>query len=335
MDRNTLFQVDVHSAESVAESARPFRDCPRTLWTWTPVSRGSTCCSNSPRRTSAWVAGSSTAPISLRLPRWREWRRICRRCWRQSSPIPRSGSLDCPCCQQANAGGSLIDWNDTETSFRRLGTFSERFAKQAERTPNAIAVSAGRIRLSYRELARRSSAIADRLAHGGRRPRRRRHLARRARRRLPGGDDRGAARRRSVSSARTRHFPPARLAQIIQHSRTPLVLAGQGCAAAARNGAVWDAGPSAPASPEPRATGSGQAAGTLPRPVRPAPVELGLRDLHVGLHGRPEGRHDRAAGPAQSSPFQDFRARVVGLGRDRADGAAELRHLGLAVSHGR
>ena len=32
----------------------------------------------------------------------------------------------------------LIDWNDTKTSFRRLGTFSERFAKQAERTPDAI-----------------------------------------------------------------------------------------------------------------------------------------------------------------------------------------------------
>ena len=58
----------------------------------------------------------------------------------------------------------LVDWNDTQTSFRRLGTFSERFARQAERTPDAMAVSAGRVRLSYRELARRSSAIADRLA---------------------------------------------------------------------------------------------------------------------------------------------------------------------------
>ena len=33
---------DVHSAKSVAESPGTSRDCPCTLWTWTPVSRGST-----------------------------------------------------------------------------------------------------------------------------------------------------------------------------------------------------------------------------------------------------------------------------------------------------
>ena len=123
----------------------------------------------------------------------------------------------------------LIDWNDTKTSFRRLGTFSERFAKQAERTPNAIAVSEGRIRLSYRELARRSSAITDRLVMEG-----------------VGPDvvvvllsERGCDSLAAMIAVQRAggaflplgpNIPPARLAQIIQHSRTPLVLAGRGCA---------------------------------------------------------------------------------------------------------
>jgi amino acid adenylation domain-containing protein len=122
----------------------------------------------------------------------------------------------------------LIDWNDTKTSFRRLGTFSERFAKQAERTPNAIAVSEGRIRLSYRELARRSSAITDRLVMEG-----------------VGPDvvvvllsERGCDSLAAMIAVQRAggaflplgpNIPPARLAQIIQHSRTPLVLAGRGC----------------------------------------------------------------------------------------------------------
>jgi len=61
----------------------------------------------------------------------------------------------------------LVDWNGTEARFHRPGTFSDRFARQAERAPDAMAVSAGRVRLSYRELARRSSVIADRLAENG------------------------------------------------------------------------------------------------------------------------------------------------------------------------
>jgi amino acid adenylation domain-containing protein len=124
----------------------------------------------------------------------------------------------------------LIDWNDTQTNFPRLGTFCERFARQAERTPDATAVSAGQVRLSYRELARRSSAIADRLAMDG-----------------VGRDvvvillaARGVdllAGMIAVQRAGGAFLPldptiPAvRLAQIIQHSRTPLVLAGHGCVA--------------------------------------------------------------------------------------------------------
>src|SRR5262249_46401336 len=43
----------------------------------------------------------------------------------------------------------LVDWNDTRTTFHRA-TFSERFARQVERTPEAVAISIGSVRLSYR-----------------------------------------------------------------------------------------------------------------------------------------------------------------------------------------
>ncbi len=55
------------------------------------------------------------------------------------------------------------DWNQTETELPPLSTFSERFDRQVERTPDAVAVSIGRVRLSYRGLASRASAIAGRL----------------------------------------------------------------------------------------------------------------------------------------------------------------------------
>lgn len=52
-------------------------------------------------------------------------------------------------------------------NFTTSGNLSERFDRQARKTPNAIAVSDGRASLSYRELARRSQAIARRLAREG------------------------------------------------------------------------------------------------------------------------------------------------------------------------
>jgi amino acid adenylation domain-containing protein len=57
----------------------------------------------------------------------------------------------------------VVDWNQTETRPRPLSTFSERFDRQVKRTPDAVAVSVGRARLSYLELASRASAIAGRL----------------------------------------------------------------------------------------------------------------------------------------------------------------------------
>ncbi|KGT76054.1 thioester reductase [Bradyrhizobium japonicum] len=121
----------------------------------------------------------------------------------------------------------LVDYNDTQTSFPRLGSFSERFAKHAKRSPDAIAASDRRVQLSYRELARRSSTIANRLARNG-----------------VGADvvvillaERGVdflAAMMAVQQVGAAFLPldpshpAAWLAQIIEHSRTPLVLAGHG-----------------------------------------------------------------------------------------------------------
>src|SRR5207302_2983536 len=52
-------------------------------------------------------------------------------------------------------------------NFTTRGNLCERFDRQARRTPNAVAVSDGRASLSYRELARRSQAIARWLACEG------------------------------------------------------------------------------------------------------------------------------------------------------------------------
>lgn len=51
--------------------------------------------------------------------------------------------------------------------FTMRGNLSERFDRQARKTPNATAVSDGRTSLSYRELARRSQAAARWLARKG------------------------------------------------------------------------------------------------------------------------------------------------------------------------
>jgi amino acid adenylation domain-containing protein len=57
----------------------------------------------------------------------------------------------------------VVDWNKTETRPPRPGTFPERFDRQVAHTPDAIALSVGQVRLSYRELAIRTSAISGRL----------------------------------------------------------------------------------------------------------------------------------------------------------------------------
>jgi len=119
----------------------------------------------------------------------------------------------------------------TDTGSPRPGTFSERFERQVARTPDAVAVSAGGIRLSYLELASRASAIAARLS-----------------REEIGRDDvvvllaeRGIALLAAMIAVQQAgaaflplepRLPEARLAQIIQHSGARVILTAQAGAAA-------------------------------------------------------------------------------------------------------
>ena len=68
-----------------------------------------------------------------------------------------------PLLQVAERNQVVVDWNRTGTRLPPHGTFSERFDRQVERSPDAVAVSVGEVRLSYLELANRASAIAGRL----------------------------------------------------------------------------------------------------------------------------------------------------------------------------
>ena len=226
----------------------------------------------------------------------------------------------------------LIDWNDTKTSFRRLGTFSERFAKQAERTPNAIAVSEGRIRLSYRELARRSSAITDRLVMEG-----------------VGPDvvvvllsERGCDFLAAMIAVQRAggaflplgpNIPPARLAQIIQHSRTPLVLAGRGCAKV-----LGKALSGMPARGRPQVLNLARLTQATPRnhapPGRPATSSLAYVIYTSGSTGVPKG-----AMIEQRGLLNHLLSKISDLQLSASDVIAQtapqsFRHLGVAVPHG-
>ena len=181
----------------------------------------------------------------------------------------------------------VVDWNGTRTSFGRLSSFSERFARHAQRRPEAIAVSAGSVRLNYRELARRASAIADRLASEGTGPEVVVIL-------LAERDVDFLAAMIAVQQAGGAFLPldptlpAARLAQIIRHSRTPLVLAGQACAATLEKAL---SGIRAPGGPQVLSLSElTQAVARDPGcPVRPAPSNLASysgRALRAFMFGR-------------------------------------------------
>jgi amino acid adenylation domain-containing protein len=126
----------------------------------------------------------------------------------------------------------LVDWNDTRTRYG-VRAFSERFARQAERTPGAIAVSTGELRLDYRELAQRSSAIAGRLALEGAGPDHVVAVLAGRRTELPAGLialQRIGAAFLPLDPA----LPAARLTRILRHSGAKLVLTDRECAAGLR-----------------------------------------------------------------------------------------------------
>ncbi|SEO02454.1 non-ribosomal peptide synthetase [Bradyrhizobium sp. OK095] len=82
-----------------------------------------------------------------------------------SNPEQRISRL--PLLTEAERRQLLTKGHGVPANFTARGNLSERFDRQAKTTPNAIAVSDGRTSLSYRELARRSQAIARWLAREG------------------------------------------------------------------------------------------------------------------------------------------------------------------------
>lgn len=180
----------------------------------------------------------------------------------------------------------LIDWNDSRINSPR-GTFFNRFARQVERAPDAIAVSSRQVRLTYRELVDRSSAVAHRLAAKGVAPDAVVILF------AERGVDLLAA-MIAVQSVGAAFLsldpatPAARLAQIIQHSRTSLVLAGQGSGTALEEAL---SGMSVAARPE--ILGLAELTQVTPRhrvtPARPMPSSLAYVIYTSGSTGIPKG----------------------------------------------
>ncbi len=61
----------------------------------------------------------------------------------------------------------LVTWNRVEVPYGLEQGYAERFAEQARRTPEALAVSCGKEQLTYRQLDRRANALAQRLREEG------------------------------------------------------------------------------------------------------------------------------------------------------------------------
>ncbi len=76
-------------------------------------------------------------------------------------PEGRLGEL--PLLSDAERHQLLVAWNDTRTEFPTEATVHGLFQEQAARTPDAVAVSMGAARLTFRELDARSNQLAHHL----------------------------------------------------------------------------------------------------------------------------------------------------------------------------
>jgi amino acid adenylation domain-containing protein len=80
---------------------------------------------------------------------------------------PQTSVLELEMLDQAERHAILIDRNRTRVPYPAGLTIHARFEEQAARTPDAIAVVSGNIRLSYRELDVRANQLAHRLRDEG------------------------------------------------------------------------------------------------------------------------------------------------------------------------
>ena len=218
-----------------------------------------------------------------------------------------------------------MDWNETRSNFGPHITLWERLAKQARRTPEAIAVSAGQVRLSYGELAQRGSSLAGRLTAYGVGP----DvvvivLAERSPDLLAAmiAVNRAGGAFLSLDPA----LPPARLAQIIQHSRTPLVLIGEGCAATLQKALAG-----MPRGRRPRILRLADAMRRAPPgrvvAARPAPSSLAYVIYTSGSTGIPKGAMIEQAGLLNHLLFK-----ISDLGLSRSDVLAQTAPQSFDIS---
>lgn len=181
----------------------------------------------------------------------------------------------------------LAEWSGIETGRNRLPRLSERFARQADLTPTAVAVSTSQVRLSYDDLARRVSGMADRLLRKGVGPGAVVVL-------LAGRSIELLAAMMAVQWTGGAFlpldpmFPTARLTQLIQHSGASLILVGRDCAAG-----LYGALSKMPARARPPvlsleklAQARGDETGC---PARPDPSSLGCVIYTSGSTGVPKG----------------------------------------------
>ena len=90
------------------------------------------------------------------------WWAIIKPCSQRSRPIPIKSSRICLCSRRRNAGKS--SWNGIKPKvLSREGCLHDLVEAQVERTPEAVAVSFGNQRLTYRELNARANQLARHL----------------------------------------------------------------------------------------------------------------------------------------------------------------------------
>jgi amino acid adenylation domain-containing protein len=83
---------------------------------------------------------------------------------------PSKSLAELPALLPAERHQALVEWNDTARSYVTGVTLHELVARQAARTPDAVAVSFEGEALTYRELDRRANRLAHRLVASGVRP---------------------------------------------------------------------------------------------------------------------------------------------------------------------
>ncbi|HYO59283.1 amino acid adenylation domain-containing protein, partial [Archangium sp.] len=80
---------------------------------------------------------------------------------------PEQRITDLPLMTEEERRRVLVEWNDTRAAFSLEQSVTELFEAQARRSPEAVAVSSGRGKWTYKELSREAARLAARLRERG------------------------------------------------------------------------------------------------------------------------------------------------------------------------